>query len=197
MAQPDFWDRREAAQETVTEVSRLKGILEPFSRVESEFGNLAVLLELAEIEGEESELLLEADESWSHLQEELDKLELVSFLSGKMDSNNAILAVHAGAGGTESCDWASMLIRMYTHWLDKRGFDYQIIDMQPGDEAGTKSATLIVSGECAYGYLKAEKGVHRLVRISPFDANAIPPSQPSMSCPKSMTISISKSMKET
>jgi len=103
---------------------------------------------------------------------ELDRLELVSFLSGKFDRNNCFFFIHAGAGGTESCDWANILLRMYRRWFERRGFKDEIVDMQMGEEAGIKSATLKVEGEFAYGYLKAERGVHRLVRISPFDSNA-------------------------
>ncbi len=171
MADSEFWSNRERARETVAEVSALKNVLEPLSRVQAQVDDFGVLVELAEMEGEESEFLEESDTAWSALEEALDQLELVSFLSGRMDGKNAIFSVHAGAGGTESCDWANMLLRMYTHWFEKRGFSYDIIDMLPGEEAGTKSAMLIVRGEFAYGYLKAEKGVHRLVRISPFDSN--------------------------
>jgi peptide chain release factor 2 len=171
MTRADFWDNREQSQAVVAEVSALKNVLEPFHRLEKSWEDFAVLAELAELEGEDSTLYLEAEQSWPELLQALDKLELVSFLSGKMDGNNAIVTIHSGAGGTESCDWCSMLMRMYTHWLDKQKFSYEIVDIQPGDEAGTKNVTITVSGEFAYGYLRAEKGVHRLVRISPFDAN--------------------------
>ncbi len=170
MVRPDFWDRREEAQETVGRVSSIKAILEPFNRLETHIEDFAVMAELAEME-EDSTFLAEADGAWQSIKKELDGLELVSFLSGEMDRNNAIFSIHAGAGGTESCDWANMLLRMYTHWFENRGFNYQVIDIQAGEEAGIKSVTLIVSGEFACGYLKAERGVHRLVRISPFDAN--------------------------
>ena len=133
--------------------------------------DMVVLLEFAEAEDDGGDSLPEAVALWDRLGPALDQLELSSFLSGKMDVNNAIFSVNAGAGGTESCDWCSMLMRMYTHWMDRHSFTYEIVDMQPGDEAGTRSVTLMVQGEFAYGYLKAEKGVHRLVRISPFDAN--------------------------
>ena len=171
MTRPDFWDRRESAQETVAEVRTIKNVLVPFRGLESRVGDFAAMCELAELEGEDSAFYREAELAWPDLSKELDRLELVSFLSGKLDANNAILTVHAGAGGTESCDWCGMLYRMYTHWLDEHNFKYEIVDIQPGEEAGTKYATLTVQGEFAYGYLKAEKGVHRLVRISPFDAN--------------------------
>jgi len=116
-------------------------------------------------------MLQEADGAWAALSNQLDTVEMASFLSGKFDANNAIFSLHAGSGGTESCDWASILLRMYTRYFERHGFKYEIADMQMGDEAGIKSATLMVSGEFAFGYLKAERGVHRLVRISPFDAN--------------------------
>ncbi len=171
MTRQDFWDRREAAQETVNEVASIKNVLEPFRKMESRVEDFAVLAELAEMEGDESPMYTEADATWTTLQEELDRLELVSFLSGKMDNNNAIVTIHAGAGGTESCDWCNMLLRMYIHWMDNHHYSYTIEDLQPGDEAGTKMVVFTVQGDFAYGYLKAEKGVHRLVRISPFDAN--------------------------
>lgn len=171
MTDASFWDRRDEAQAVVAKVSALKNILTPFADVERQGEDFSVLGELAELEGEDSDLLAEADETGDRLVAALEKLELLSFLSGKMDGSNAILGVHAGAGGTESCDWAGMLLRMYCRWIERRGFDYQVIDTQAGEEAGIKSATLIVSGEFAYGYLRAERGVHRLVRISPFDAN--------------------------
>jgi peptide chain release factor 2 len=171
MTQPDFWDRRESAQECVAEVSAIKNVLIPFQQLDSQVDDFAAMSELADLEGEDSAFYREAAQTWPELSKELDRMELVSFLSGKLDAHNAILTVHAGAGGTESCDWCGILFRMYTHWLDARGYKYDIVDLQPGDEAGTKYATITVQGEFAYGYLKAEKGVHRLVRISPFDAN--------------------------
>ncbi len=171
MARPDFWDRRDEAQAVIAQVRANRAVLDPYRRVQAMVDDLAVLLEFAESEGEESASLREADELWARLAPALDALEMSSFLSGKMDPNNAIFSINAGAGGTESCDWCSMLLRMYTHWMDRRGFGYDVLDIQPGDEAGIRTVTLLVRGEYAYGYLKAEKGVHRLVRISPFDAN--------------------------
>ncbi len=172
MSQPDFWDDKATAQETVETVGSIRNTLEPFNELETVVGDFSVLAELAEMEGEDSELLGEADQSWRDLQKRLDKLELVSFLSGKTDANNAFISVHAGAGGTESCDWAAMLLRMYSHWAESNGYKVATVDYQPGDEAGVKSATLLVSGKFAFGYLKHERGVHRLVRISPFDSNS-------------------------
>jgi len=171
MSEPGFWDRREDAREIVAQVSAIRGVLDPLRKVTGEAEDFLALGELTASDGPDPEMLAEADDAWAALAVALDQLELLSFLSGKTDRNNAILEVHAGAGGTESCDWASMLLRMYNHWIDRRGFQATIIDMQPGEEAGIKNATLLVHGEFAYGHLKAERGVHRLVRISPFDAN--------------------------
>ena len=171
MTRPDFWDDREKSQPVVNEVSSLKNILEPFDRVCSQVEDFATLAELAADEGDSSPLYDEADQEWEALSAALDRQELLSFLSGKMDSKDAIITIRAGAGGTEACDWCAMLERMYMHWFDNHGFKFNINDMQLGDEAGIKNLTMTVSGEFAYGYLKCEKGVHRLVRISPFDAN--------------------------
>ena len=169
MSQPDFWDDKEKAQATVARLSACKGIIEPFAKVKAEAGDFLAIAELA---AEDESFLEESDSAWSKLSKALDKIELVSFLSGKFDRNNCYFYIHAGAGGTESCDWASILMRMYRRWFERRGFKDEIIDMQPGDEAGIKSAVLKVDGEFAYGYLKAERGIHRLVRISHFDSNA-------------------------
>ncbi len=169
MSAPDFWDNQEKAQETVAQLSVCKNITEPYKKLLSKIEDLEVLLEMAE---EDPDMLAEADESCQSLSEELDKVELLSFMSGPFDSNNVFVSIHAGAGGTESCDWANMLLRMYRRWFERRGWKDEIIETQAGDEAGIKSVTLRVQGEFAYGYTKAEKGVHRLVRISPFDSAA-------------------------
>ena len=169
MARADFWDDKNNAQATVQELSSAKNSIAPFLELRKEADDFVALAELA---AEEPAFLEEADGLWSELEKHLDKLELLSFLSGKFDRNNCYFYIHAGAGGTESCDWASILLRMYRRWFERRGYKDEIIDMQPGDEAGIKSAVLKVTGEFAYGYLKAERGVHRLVRISPFDSNA-------------------------
>ena len=169
MSQSTFWDNKETAQETVQRLSQCKAATEPFNKLKAAVEDFHATAELAE---EDESFLSEADGSWKTLSEQLDKLELVSFLSGKFDRNNCFFFIHAGAGGTESCDWASILMRMYRRWFERRGYKDEIIDMQPGDEAGIKSVTLRVEGEFAYGYLKAERGIHRLVRISPFDSNA-------------------------
>lgn len=169
MARPDFWDNKESAQTTVHKLSAAKNVIEPFAKLKNEAEDFLALAELAE---EDESFLAESDNAWKKLSANLDKIELVSFLSGKFDRNNCFFFIHAGAGGTESCDWASILLRMYRRWFERRGFKEELIDMQPGEEAGIKSATIRVEGEFAYGYLKAERGVHRLVRISPFDSNA-------------------------
>lgn len=171
MAAGDFWNNQEEAQKTVAKVKAVKNILDPFKKINGKVEDFVVMVELVEME-EDEELLAEADESWAELLVELDKMELFSFLSGKNDKNDAILTVHAGAGGTESCDWAGMLYRMYTRWAERHNFSVELVDYQDGDEAGLKSATLVIRGEYAAGYLKSESGVHRLVRISPFDSNS-------------------------
>jgi len=169
MSANDFWDNQEKAQEVVAQLSSLKSVIEPYEKLFSEIDDLNVMLELVE---EDPDMLGEADEEWNALTVSLDKLELVSFLSGKFDKNNVYFSINAGAGGTESCDWAAMLMRMYRRYFEKRGWAEEIIELQSGDEAGIKNCTFKISGEYAYGYMKAEKGVHRLVRISPFDSNA-------------------------
>jgi peptide chain release factor 2 len=169
MSAPDFWDNKESAQNTVAEMSSCRNIVDPYKKVRSDVEDFGVALELA---AEDAEFLLETEISYKKLLKAMDKLEVMSFLSGKFDKNNLYLSIHAGAGGTESCDWASMLLRMYRRYAERRGWKEEIIDLQPGEEAGVKSATVHFTGEFSYGYLKGEKGVHRLVRISPFDSNA-------------------------
>ncbi len=169
MARPDFWDDKDKAQETVQKLSSCKNIIEPYNGLVTEVEDFHTIAELA---AEDESFLAEADGAWKSLSEHLDKIELVSFLSGRFDRNNCFFFIHAGAGGTESCDWASILMRMYRRWFERKGFKDEIVDIQPGEEAGIKSVTLRVEGEFAYGYLKAERGIHRLVRISPFDSNA-------------------------
>ncbi|MFA7183776.1 MAG: peptide chain release factor 2 [Victivallales bacterium] len=169
MAAPGFWDNKEKAQETVARLSACKNVVEPYKKLLREIEDLEVLLEMAE---EEPDMLEEADAACKKLSSELDKVELLSFMSDRFDASNVFVSIHAGAGGTESCDWANMLLCMYRRWLERRGWKDEIIDLQPGDEAGIKSVTLRVQGDFAYGYAKAEKGVHRLVRISPFDSAA-------------------------
>ncbi len=166
MQHPGFWDDQEKAQKLTQRVADLKDRVAAFEEVERLYGDLAVMVELGE---EDADLAGEAETELAGLQRKLEKMELEVLLSGPYDSNNAILALHAGAGGTEAQDWVDMLLRMYTRWAEERGYRVNVLDMLPGDEAGTKSATISVEGLHAYGYLKSEKGVHRLVRISPFD----------------------------
>ncbi len=171
MSSPGFWDNREEAQEVVGKVSHCRAILDPFNLLQQHLNDFLALVELIQEDGEDSELLGDADKALPEIEAELAKLELVSFLGGKFDKNNAILTFHPGSGGTESCDWAQMLFRMYFRWAERNGFKTEIIDMQPGEVAGIKNAILMVTGDFAYGYLRSENGVHRLVRISPFDSN--------------------------
>lgn len=170
MAAPDFWDDNDAAQQIINEMNAVKSSVDQYSRLQQEYDDITVMIELAEEEGDES---LEADikASVQELVEKLNTFELQLLLNQPYDKMNAILELHPGAGGTESQDWGSMLLRMYTRWAEKRGFKVETLDYLPGDEAGIKSVTLLIKGYNAYGYLKAEKGVHRLVRISPFDSS--------------------------
>jgi peptide chain release factor 2 len=171
MAEPGFWDKRNAerAQEVIGEKKRLTGEVEPIKDVLRVTKDLLDLAEMASAEGE-GEHLKEIEEEERKLEGRIDRLELTTTLSGKNDTADAFLSIHAGAGGTESCDWTSMLYRMYARWADENGFRCAIIDTVDGEEAGLRSVTLSIKGEYAYGYLKSEVGVHRLVRISPFDA---------------------------
>ncbi|MCP4180097.1 MAG: peptide chain release factor 2 [bacterium] len=171
MLASDFWDNREKAQEIMGKLSAAKGIIEDFADLIKDVGDFESFVELVEEEPDE-DMLSEAEDMWNLLSKKLDKTELLSFLSGKYDRKNTFLSIHAGAGGTESCDWASMLFRMYRRWIERRNWEEEIIDFQPGDEAGIKSVTMLIKGTFAYGYSKAERGVHRLVRISPFDSNS-------------------------
>lgn len=169
MAQPGFWERAKAAQETVEKLKSLRRIVEPFEKCEKEARELSELLELCEESDFRS--FQEIQEHLDRLEHEVRALEFQRLLSDPLDSHNAILSINAGAGGTESCDWAEMLLRMYLRWADRHGYATRTVDFQAGEEAGIKNATFFVEGAYAYGYLKAECGVHRLVRISPFDAN--------------------------
>ena len=174
MSAADFWSNRERAQADVEEVSRLKSLINPFRELEREIDDFEVLQQLATEEQNEAQRLQAGREVVSEhdrLIHKLEEFELRQFLSGENDRSNAFLTIHSGAGGTESCDWADMLLRMYQRWIERSGFKSQMVDVQTGEEVGIKSATLLVIGEYAYGYLNTERGVHRLVRISPFDAN--------------------------
>jgi peptide chain release factor 2 len=169
--QPNFWNDSNAAKAVLKEIKSAKRIIEPWEKAHTTGVELSEFLELAlaeEDEGTLEELFEQADA----LEKEVDHIEFIRKLSGEDDDCPSIVTVHSGAGGTESCDWTEMLFRMYLRWIERRGFSATILDSQPGDEAGLKSVTVEVHGEYAYGHLKAECGVHRLVRISPFDSNA-------------------------
>lgn len=175
MSEGSFWDDQAAAQTVIAEANRLKNIVNPSSAFIGEIDDLKALLELVDEMGADSEgdaYQQEIIDTLGRLQPKLDQLELASFLSGPHDSCNAFLTVNSGAGGTESCDWADMLLRMYTRWAEQAGFKTEVLDIQPGEETGVSSATIRIEGANAFGYAKAERGVHRLVRISPFDSNA-------------------------
>ncbi len=171
MAQPGFWDRQETARETIDESNRLKAWVEPWKKLSTDVEDLRALAELLE-EGEDEELTAECGKGLADLVTGVQALELRTMLQGDDDHREAIVTIHPGAGGTESQDWAEMLSRMYSRWTERRGFELEVLDLQPGDEAGIKSITLEIKGDSAYGFLKAEAGVHRLVRISPFDAQS-------------------------
>ena len=170
IAQPGFWDDHQTAQAVQKERSAKQRAVGIWQGLRREFEDVEALHELAQEEDDQS-LTAEIETSLARLEENLESAELKAMLSGPSDFNNAILAINSGAGGTESQDWAGMLFRMYTRYADREGYKSEILDMQYGEEAGIKSATVLISGDYAYGYLKAEIGVHRLVRISPFDAN--------------------------
>jgi peptide chain release factor 2 len=170
MSHPSFWDDNEAAQKVIGEVNVLKDAVTKVTSLEGIAEDLQTLVELIVEEKDES-MLPELEEGITDLIQKVDDFELELLLSEPHDKNNAILELHPGAGGTESQDWAEMLLRMYTRWAEAKGFKVETLDYLPGEEAGVKSVTLLIKGHNAYGFLKAEKGVHRLVRISPFDSS--------------------------
>ena len=169
-AKEGFWDDLENSQKVLQKTKQLKDKVAAFNALKGEWEDLSTLIELAIDEDDES-LLPEIEESFNTLTKNLEKMRLDTLLSGKYDANNAIISIHPGAGGTEAQDWAQMLLRMYQRWGERRGFTVETLDFLAGDEAGVKSVTIQLSGANAYGYAKCEKGVHRLVRISPFDAS--------------------------
>ena len=176
MASPDFWNNKESAQSDVELVSELRSKIQPFQALESRAADLAGAgvhprVQAARCRDQQAGIIAEVTSEYESLLQDLEKFELQQFLSGEFDKDPAFLTIHAGAGGTESCDWAEMLLRMYSRWIERNGLRSETVDIQVGDEAGVKSATLRVSGDHAYGYLRNEVGVHRLVRISPFDSN--------------------------
>lgn len=169
-AQSDFWDDQAKAQQLMQELNDLKSHLEQYYGWKNRLEDTKAIFELLELEHDES-LAHEAQANIAQLNHELDRWELEQLLSGPYDENGAVLTINAGAGGTDAQDWAEMLLRMYTRWGEKQGYKVHLMEISEGDEAGIKSATLEIEGRYAYGYLKAEKGTHRLVRISPFNAN--------------------------
>ena len=169
MAEPGFWDDQAAAQKVIDENNGLKGKFDAYQTLADEVGDLAVAYELLS-EEPDADMQAEFETDFEKAQHDLQQYRLNLLLDGPYDRNNAILEIHPGAGGTESQDWGAMLLRMYTRWAASHNFSVETVDYQAGDEAGIKSVTLLISGHNAYGYLRSEKGVHRLVRISPFDA---------------------------
>lgn len=174
MGAPGFWDNNDRAQKHIAKVNGLKRAVLPVQAFRKRVGDLDAMLELIDAGSpdEQAEFGSELRRDAAAMAGELDALEIGAFLTGQFDRNNAIFSIQAGAGGTESNDWADMLFRMYSRWAEQRGFTTELMDVQPGDTAGISKATLLIKGENAYGYCKAERGVHRLVRISPFDSNA-------------------------
>ena len=166
-----FWDNTDTAQKVTRQASQLEAKIERYEKMCTHWDDLMTICEMA-IEENDDSMLDELVEGYKSLEEEMERERLETLLSGEYDGNNAIVSFQAGAGGTEAQDWASMLYRMYTHWVEAHGLSYKILDYLDGDEAGIKSASILVEGENAYGMLKSENGVHRLVRVSPFDANA-------------------------
>ncbi|MCF7838999.1 MAG: peptide chain release factor 2 [Candidatus Marinimicrobia bacterium] len=173
-ADPEFWNNPARARALINETNALRGVLQPLKEAARRLDDLEVLFELAAEEPDPAQgaaAAAEAERELTALEALRATIEVRTLLNGRFDANNAYLTLHAGAGGTESCDWTEMLFRMYHRFAERQGFELSVLDCQPGEEAGMKSVSLLVSGPYAYGYLKAERGVHRLVRISPFDAN--------------------------
>jgi peptide chain release factor 2 len=173
MAADNFWDNRESAQKFIDEANGIRDKIEPLLAFEKQLEDCSVMVELGEAEPPAAQTQIEAEltRDLAKFFKELDVMELRVFLTGPHDKNNCIMSINSGAGGTEACDWASMLLRMYQRWAESRGWKAEVTDLLPGEGAGIKSATLLIEGENAYGFCKAERGVHRLVRISPFDSN--------------------------
>jgi peptide chain release factor 2 len=169
MGQPTFWDNQEKAQQTIQQLKPLNALLRPFEELQTAGGDLQALAELSE---EDDSLESELDGELRKVEKRLDSFELQAMLSGPQDASNAYLRIQAGTGGTEACDWAQMLMRLYARWAERHGYQTEIVDELKNEEAGIRSATLRIVGDYAYGNLQSEAGVHRLVRISPFDANA-------------------------
>ena len=170
MEEQGFWDNPEESQNTLKELKSLKDSFSNFDSLVRQKEDIETMIEMLEEEND-PEMVSEVDEMMTAFKELFEEVRIGTLLSMEYDRSNAILRLNAGAGGTESCDWASMLLRMYTRWAERKGYTVETLDFLDGDEAGVKSVTIQINGENAYGYLKAEKGVHRLVRISPFNAN--------------------------
>lgn len=168
---PDLWSDSEKAQKIMRERTRLEGSVSSVRKIETNLNDTIELLEMAEVENDQG-MIDEAENTLVSMKVEVEKRQIESLLSGEADPNDAYLEINPGAGGTESQDWAEMLLRMYTRWAERRGYKVSVLNRQDGDEAGIKSATIRIDGEMAYGWAKTENGVHRLVRISPFDSNA-------------------------
>jgi peptide chain release factor 2 len=173
MAADSFWNNREAAQKAIDEANTLRKKIEPLLKAEKQLEDFKVMVELGEAEAPEAQaaVLAELERDLAAFARALEALELSVFLNGPHDRNNCIFTINAGAGGTEAQDWAEMLSRMYSRWFESRGWEVEVTDVLPGEGAGIKTITMLVKGDNAYGFCKAERGVHRLVRISPFDAN--------------------------
>lgn len=171
MSEADFWTDKERAQKEVEEVSALRSKVQPVLAVDRAVSDFEALVELAAEEPDQAQALAEVQKEHAAISKTIDDIELKTLLNKPNDRCNAFLSVQSGAGGTEACDWADILLRMYQRWCERRGYKTSIVDLQAGDEAGIKSATISVAGENAFGYLACERGVHRLVRISPFDSN--------------------------
>ena len=169
MSQPDFWQDSQSSSKVLSEIKALRSKIQPFREIESQLKDLKELSEI--IKETDTELISDLNRDIEPLVKDIDSLEFKLLLNGEFDPNSAILSLNAGAGGTESCDWASMLLRMYCRFAESKGYKVKTLDVLEGEEAGIKNVTLLIEGPYAYGYLKAESGVHRLVRISPFDSN--------------------------
>ena len=169
-ADPDFWNDMEKSQKVLQQTKALKTKVERYENLVTKYEDILTLIEMGN-EEEDISILDEVKELTEEFKKEFDELKISTLLDGEYDKHNAIITLHSGAGGTEACDWVSMLLRMYLRWADNMGFTVEELDYLPGDEAGVKSVTIQVNGENAYGYLKSEKGIHRLVRVSPFDSS--------------------------
>ena len=169
MEAPGFWDVPEVSNKKMKELKQIKDVVDTCNTLTTQYDDIETLIEMA-YEEEDADMVIEIRQELDSFIETLENIRISQLLSGEYDKDNAILKLNAGAGGTESCDWAQMLYRMYTRWAERKGFSIEVLDYLDGDEAGIKSVTFQINGENAYGYLKSEKGVHRLVRISPFNA---------------------------